>query len=1006
MASAQSISLHAQGQSLNKVLATIRDNQSDYTLHYINNDLEHLKVTVHVKNLPTKEAVERVCKGLPVKLTVKGKDIFVQYKPSKSNRMMTLHGKVYDSRTHHELAGSMVYLLSKDSTVLDSCHAHAAWTEDNKVTYLSNYHFTVPPVQETYILQGNHKGYESGYIEYTISNLHKREFYRELPPLYLLETGKMLKEVVVTASKVKFYHKGDTVVYDASAFQLAEGSMLDALVKQLPGVELKEDGRIYHDGKFVESLLLNGKEFFRGDNRVMLDNLPAYTVRHIKVYEKMGDLSEFVGRKLEYNKQYVMDVQLKKEYSIGYLANIEAAGGTDDRYLARLFAMRFSDHSRLAVYTNANNLNDSNTPSENSVWSHNNTNTGMQTSQRVGIDYHVDDRNKHWTMNGNVRLTHTDNDLQTNTHRVNFLSTGDTYEQSRSMAKDHSLNLATDHKWQYEWKNVELHVKPTLSYTKVDNRSGFTSAASTAEDSLINRNLQQGITRGHDFSTGISSSAYIRFKHSSDFIWADASANFTHKDDDRFNRQQVLYATTASQQSSQKPSTFTDQYFRNHPNWSHTYATRISYTYFIKEYMEVRFHHTYNHKDEHRQQSLYLLDRLDRPDTLDLGVLPSIADYERTMDRTNSYDSHLTENSHSFYPQFWGVERLGKGQFTLGLSLPFTFLDQRLHYQRGDIDTTVVQHKTLFPSSVSNYALWTSDDHKYFCNVFFNIYASAPPINYLVNIRDATDPLNIHEGNSHLRNTNRYSLELRLGKNLKKVQHRATASYQYTHNALSMSYLYNDQTGVRTYHPINVDGNWEGSLSYNLYTPLDRQARIDLSTQTTLGYRKSIDITGTTVPERNEVNTTKLTEHFDLNYQLGKHHLRFEANGNWQHITSPRADFQTINAFEGSTHLTANLQLPWKLSLTTSLSTFLRRGYDDPSMNDTEWCWNARLSRPFLKSKMLVMFDGFDLFNQIGNVTQTVNAQGRTETRVNVLHRYVLLHVVWRMNHQPKKKHP
>lgn len=112
---------------------------------------------------------------------------------------------------------------------------------------------------------------------------------------------------------------------------LAEGSMLDALVRQMPGVEIKSDGRIYHNGQFVESLLLNGKDFFKGDNSVMLDNLPSYTVKQVEVYDKYGKMSDFLGERRESDKRYVMDMKLKKEYSIGTLANIEGCYGTEER---------------------------------------------------------------------------------------------------------------------------------------------------------------------------------------------------------------------------------------------------------------------------------------------------------------------------------------------------------------------------------------------------------------------------------------------------------------------------------------------------------------------------------------------------------------------------------------------------------------------------------------------------------------------------------------------------
>lgn len=80
-------------------------------------------------------------------------------------------------------------------------------------------------------------------------------------PLFLERAPHKLNEVVVTASKIKFYNRGDTIVYNADAFQLAEGSMLDGLIAQLPGVELSSNGQIKVNGEFVESLLLNGKQF-------------------------------------------------------------------------------------------------------------------------------------------------------------------------------------------------------------------------------------------------------------------------------------------------------------------------------------------------------------------------------------------------------------------------------------------------------------------------------------------------------------------------------------------------------------------------------------------------------------------------------------------------------------------------------------------------------------------------------------------------------------------------
>ena len=1018
-AEATNITRTFRSQPLSEVLAILRDAQEEYTIHFINNDLEHLHVSANIKNMNVREAVEKVCAGQPVRVKVKGKDIFVQYKPKSTAKTINLLGKVYDSRTHQELPGAMVYLLSKDSTVLDSCHAKSLWVDGNKSGYTADFHFSIPQAQDTYIFKACIAGYETGYMEYAINNLHRREFSRQLPPLYLMEVGRMLKEVTVTASKVKFYHRGDTVVYDASAFQLAEGSMLDALVKQLPGVELKDDGRIYHDGKFVESLLLNGKEFFRGDNRVMLDNLPAYTVKDIKIYDKYGEKSEFLGRQLESDKQYVMDVVLKKEYSIGYLANLEAAGGTDDRYLARLFAMRFSDHSRLAVYANANNLNNGDNPSEQSIWQSGNAGTGMQKRQRAGIDYNVEDRDKRWKADGNVRFTHTDNNQQTTTHRVNYLSTGDTYERSRNQAKDHSLTLSTDHKLEWQHKQMRWELVSQTNYLKIDNKSGFTSTALTATDSLINRNTQQGILRGYDFFSGFSLQSTLKFKNSSDHRDFAVGAFYTKSDNDRFNRQDIQSSSPV----------FTDQYFKGHPDWKHEYRGRINYTYYIKQGLTLEMRYDFYRKDEHRQQTLYLLQTLsptlplygegDRPEGIPIegempvgqrgstfGVLPSLADYERTMDLANSYDSHLTEDSHTLHPFLWWFPKTKGGKWSISLRLPMQVLHQRLHYQRGTVDTTIVRNPFLIASEW-NYAQWNSKDGKYTVFIQPQVAASAPALQHFVDIRDATDPLNIHLGNNGLRNTYRYSLRVNTRKRLpeKQIMEAIGAEYRYVQNELAMSHLFDPTTGVHTYQPFNVNGNWRFRTDGSIHMPLDKPKRLFMTAGSALILTHSVDLTGTTTLERSTVNTTSWTPAMELSYKFNEqNHVKLVVEPTWQWFHSRREDFQNFHTADCKTTLTALVSLPWKVQLSTDLTLYSRRGYNDPSMNDTEWCWNARLSRSFLHGNFILMLDGFDLLDQLSNITQTMNAQGRTETWTNTLHRYVLLHAVYRFGKQPKKK--
>ena len=370
---------------LTEALRTIELSQSDYTIAILSDDLTDLRTSAKVKNLNTPDAVKLVCKDQPVKVKTRNKEITIQYKPKADNRKLWLKGKVYDYVTHLELPHSTVRLLTAEGQTIDSCEAISFMQYGNNPPIEhSDFAFQVPARPASYVIKASYLGFQTTEMPYTVDNIYRREQQRDLPPVYMKRASKMLKEVVVTATKVQFYYKGDTLVFNADAFELAEGSMLDALVRQLPGIELKEGGRIYHNGKYVDALLLNGKDFFRGDHTIMLDNLPAYTVKNIQIYDKWGEQSEFLGQHVMGDNRYVMDVKLKKEYSIGTLGNAEVGCGTEDRWLARLFALRFSDHSRLAAYATANNLNGDRKPGESGSWDPQRLqNGGMLTQQHA-----------------------------------------------------------------------------------------------------------------------------------------------------------------------------------------------------------------------------------------------------------------------------------------------------------------------------------------------------------------------------------------------------------------------------------------------------------------------------------------------------------------------------------------------------------------------------------------------------------------------------------------------
>ena len=314
----------------------------------------------------------------------------LQFSLSYADNNIEVKGEVYEATVHDPLVGAKVRLLNaSDSSLVVSTIAKRSITSGSETTYYPGFEITLPDRDRKYILEISESGYETYYHDIDSSGIGKNQFFLNLGEILLSPMAKRLDDVLVKATKIKFYNKGDTVVYNADAFNLAEGSMLDALIRQLPNVRLTQQVEIFVDGKKVESLLLDGKDFFGADKRIMLDNLAAYMVKNVKVYEKGGLESEIAGRKTG-DSQLVMDVNLKREFMIGFVGNMEGGYGTRDRYLARIFAGTFTPMSKFAIYANANNVNAGQAPQVDTDWRPETMPTGTKKTIQGGVKYSLD----------------------------------------------------------------------------------------------------------------------------------------------------------------------------------------------------------------------------------------------------------------------------------------------------------------------------------------------------------------------------------------------------------------------------------------------------------------------------------------------------------------------------------------------------------------------------------------------------------------------------------------
>lgn len=897
-----------------------------------------------------------------------------------------------------------------------------------------------------YIIKFEKEGYETTYNNYEIKKIYKNETWIRLDKPFVIKRitkSQKLKEVTVRATKIKFYNRGDTLVYNADAFELEEGSMLDALIQQLPDVELKKGGEIYVRGKRVDELLLNGRDFFNKDRNIILENLPSYMVNQVKVYEREDAVLKKTNPGMP--KLLSMNIQLKRKYSIGWIANAEVGIGTKDKKNARIFALRFTPQSRLSLFANANNLNDDRKPGENGDWTPLQQATGEKTVYNGGFDYNIFEKTGIYSLNGNLTTNYTEENTKTTKNRENFLSDDNTYGKAFNTQRKYTSYISTYHEFKYLHqipikflKISYMELAPQFSYSTA-NHNQFYADATLSEDANnilgsdwkdklisqntseelrtygLNRIVQREKGRYRQLNTSVGWRCFIEALHNEYIgLFLSGKIDYISARNKKYDHYKLEYFNPSN-------IDFRNRYdFNKNRTFSNEINAGTPTTLILKK-PSIRFNleYSFKYKFQEQNRSLYLLSKLDgwNVDSLHvLGDLPSVNEMLQLLD-DNSYQQTKTDQNHEIYIQIQhgqsGTDNFKKTNIQFTLVPKIRFEHNKFDYFRTMvIDTTMRRDNMFFEPAFQMNVFPVKGNYweKWRFSVNYNLTHNAPQMIYLTGITDTSNPLNIMQGNKNLKNssTHHFNTNFTLPLSRKRNLNMSADANIYTHK-VALGYLYNRSTGVRTITPDNINGNWNATYSVTYRSRLDKKDQWSYQTATSYTYVNSVDLIGTTATAdravRSKVGSHHITESALLRYNPNtKMDFYLKGNINYQNAQSDRENFKTINIYDFNYGLTTRIELPHAFQLSTDITIYSRRGYNDPSMNTNDLVWNARLSKRFMHGNLVCMLDAFDLLGNLSNVRRTIDAQGRVETWTNVTPQFALLHVIYRLNKQPKKK--
>lgn len=941
-----------------------------------------------------------------------------------------LTGSVYDPIREKGIEAANITIMKKDSSIVKKTISllFPIVDEDEKISFSSNEpaKFEIEDLSEgEYILKIERKGYRT-YFQSIYVKYGGRDKICDLGEIWLEKESVQLPTAVVKGSRLLVVNKGDTLVYNVGALLTTDGDMLSELVRKLPDTEIKE-GKVYVRGKYIENLLIGGKDFFNGDIAQALRSLPAYTVNKIKVYNKAGEASELTGvDKGDY--EYVMDVVLKKNFNGQWQGTLQAQGGTHQRYdlLGRL--LRFDDRQAVVVVGEANNLGEVVSMLDPVWYGRNQDRNGNVFMKSLYSSYKYEPtRNLSFGARGAIRRYHEFNYLY-NASEI-YLEQSNLFSRSdeRSKAVRTETVLHTNLRWR-PWRRLSLGLKYDLTYNRTRNTSisrqmgalinpddifsgsALDSTFSYPPQHQMLKEWVQTMVKQENYMKSLvtqhQGSITIKQALGTNLINFNIDVNHNSIGQDKFNIYDLAYPL-GSESSDYRHRYYDESLKTFNLNGKIDYS--FNYIDREKTIGQITPYYSYNYDYNNTSNPLYRLDWLES-ESKELVWLPSESSFLLSaLDGKNTTYSWIHKHQHEIGFKFSQDFRIMSNHWLrFSGNIPINISRAYENYEKNFVRMRVARNATFFnPSIALRFTIDPNDRlaNKRYIELSYAITRNTPNLMYLIDVVDDSNPLNIVSGNPNLRNT--YSQKWKLMAKLHKGKimfWSMSMNYNTMHHAVAFKQSYSPATGVVHQVPVNVDGNKMFNTDNNFAIALNNQS-LFLSGQLSWTYIQSKDLNvweTDAFGQESVVRTSSPQLSMSVQYHINKNlRTKFSVRGNWDHLSSSSSSFTSIDAYRISYQLETEATLPWKISLKSNIDVESRFGYSDRSMNKTIWLWNIRLEKSAWKS-LSFTFDAYDILNQYKGVTATLNAQGRTETYRKSQPSYFLLGLTWRFHKKRK----
>ena len=791
-----------------------------------------------------------------------------------------------------------------------------------------------------------------------------------------------LGEAVVIGKAPEVTVRNDTVEYNADSYKVTEGSVLEDLLKKMPGVEVESEGKITVNGKEVKKVMVDGKEFFSDDPKVASKNLPAKMIDKLQVLDKKSDMAQMTGFD-DGEEETVINLTVKPGMKQGWFGNAYGGYGSKDRYEGNAMVNRFVNNDQITFMGGTNNTNNMGFSDLASTMFSGmgggggrrggfGAGSGITSSGNAGLNFSKEFKPDKLTLGGNTRYSHSDNDARSKSDRQNILP-GDSssYDNSEAMSRTKSDNFGVD--FRLEWKPdtmTQLIFRPSfsLSHSMNDNFSDATTLDNERDTVNTNKSSNYSESNGYNLNASIDFSRKLNNKGR--VFSATLSGGNSDSYSDGMNRSDIVYFN----QTDALKNSIIDQRSR-YDNKGFNYRAYVSWVEPIGHNNFIQATYSISQRKQEALKNVY---------NQDADGIYNVLDSAYNQSYRNNFISQRA--SLSFKSQ------RAKFNYTIGLNLDPSYSSSENFV--GDTTLSKITRKVvnLSPMAQFNYMF----DKRTNLRIMYNGRTSQPSMTQLQPVADISDPTNITIGNPDLnpRYTNNVFIRFQQFTPEKQRAFMIMANGSYIINDIVSYTSYNQETGVKTTTYKNVNGNYSGNVRMMLNTPL-KNKKFSINSMTMASFANS---NGYINEEKNTNRNLILSERGGIDFRSSYLDLGVNGNIRYNATSNSLQKENNQNTFNYGAGGYTTIYLPLNFKIESDVNWSTNSGYGD-GFKQNEVLWNASASKSFLKNNQgTLRFKIYDILQQRSNISRSVTASYIQDSEYNTLGSYFMVHFIYRFS--------